>query len=95
MGLLLRPSSDPNRFAIMSGREAVGTINRIASGADAGAWAWLIVGWIDKPPPDLGWAGGVASSPEEALSAFAVRWRLWLTWARLQEVEAGTARADP
>jgi hypothetical protein len=88
MVLLLRPHTNPDRFTIMSGQEAVGTIIRIVTEPDEGAWAWLIVGWIDKPPPDLGSAGGVAATRDGALEAFADRWRAWLAWARLQEVEA-------
>jgi hypothetical protein len=75
-----------DRFRVLSGKAVVGVLMRLPQGEKAGWWHWLITGFFVSPE-DLGHATGMSPSQEEAMADFAKRWRLWLEWAGLREIE--------
>jgi hypothetical protein len=71
---------DPDRFVVYSGKAVVGTLMGIPW------WHWSITGF-HVSPEDLGPSSGLAPSQEEAMADFAKRWRAWLDWAGLREID--------
>ena len=59
---------------------------RVPQGEKAGGWHWSITGFF-VAPDELGPSAGMSPSQEEAMADFAKRWRLWLEWAGLREIE--------
>jgi hypothetical protein len=59
---------------------------RVPSGEKAGWWHWSITGF-HVSPTDLGPSAGMSPSQGEAMKDFATRWRLWLAWAGLLELD--------
>ena len=89
MPLILKRNEHSNgadRFRVYSGKAVVGTLMRVPNGEKQGWWHWSITGFFVSPE-DLGPSAGMSPSQEEAMAAFASRWRLWLDWAGLRESE--------
>jgi hypothetical protein len=82
--LRLRPSeSETDSFDVVSGQASVGLIKKAPLGDN---WLWSITGFYASPR-ELGPSWGAAESQEDALRAFADRWRSWLEWAGLREID--------
>ena len=75
-----------DRFLVYSSRAVVGTLMRVTTGVKQGWWHWSIMGF-HVSPSDLGPGAGMSPSREQGMEEFANRWRLWLDWAGLREME--------
>jgi hypothetical protein len=75
-----------NRFRVLSGKAVVGMMMRVPSGEKQDWWHWSIAGF-HVSPSDLGPGAGMSPSQEEAMADLAKRWRAWLDWAGLREIE--------
>ena len=79
-------SDDPDRFLVTSGKAAVGTLMRVPGREKQGWWHWSITGF-HAAPTELDPGAGMAPSRKQAMEEFASRWRSWLDWAGLREIE--------
>jgi hypothetical protein len=85
-------SAADDRFFVYSGKAVFGTLMRVPSGEKLNWWHWSITGFYVSPT-DLGPSSGLAPSQEEAMADFAERWRVWLDWAGLREIEEKERRS--
>lgn len=92
MALIVKRAADhfPDRLPreeellVISGRAVVGSVARISGGLpSAGKWQWA----VNVPIPDGAPAHGIAGDVDTARQQLIARWRKWLDWAGLREID--------